>query len=443
MIMDYEKAYKEALERAKEMYVLPDDRAAMEYIFPELKESEDERIRKEIIQYLQRTNAGYCNSDYNYKAWISWLERQGEQKEINLVEILKYYPRETKLYSPLYGKLWLAEVDEEHEIITCYKHQLDEGCVRAILEQEDTVSFYSNGTTGLPDFSVSKDCMLFLYDIEKQGEQKLTDKVEPKFKVGDWLCENELNNYARFRQILEIVNVQGKERYRISRDLHNDKDVVECRFIENNWHLFNIQDAKDGDVLYFSDDTIVIFKDLYNSTTFHSYCHIEDGVFDISKEEMPDWWNGAGFKPATKEQRDLFFANMEEAGYEWDAEKKELKKISQRMISAEAKEALYDKPIEWSEEDEKTLNRIRTIVRNDNSSRVEDILWLKSLKDKVHPQSKQEWSEEDEKNLNQLHKLIVKKAYEEYEIDTEDETLWGKHAILDNWLKSLKERIER
>ena len=75
------------------------------------------------------------------------------------------------MYSPLYGKLWLAEVDEKHEIITCYKYPLEEGCTRAILEQEDTVSFYSNGTTGLPDFSVSKDCMLFLHSNKQQDEQ--------------------------------------------------------------------------------------------------------------------------------------------------------------------------------------------------------------------------------------------------------------------------------
>jgi lipid II:glycine glycyltransferase (peptidoglycan interpeptide bridge formation enzyme) len=48
------------------------------------------------------------------------------------------------------------------------------------------------------------------------------------------------------------------------------------------------------------------------------------------------------YHPANKEQRDTLFAKMEEAGYEWDAEKKELKKKSQRMISAEAKEAMYD-----------------------------------------------------------------------------------------------------
>ena len=35
-------------------------------------------------------------------------------------------------------------------------------------------------------------------------------------------------------------------------------------------------------------------------------------------------------KPATKEQRNLLFQKMREAGYEWDAEKKELIKIEQK-----------------------------------------------------------------------------------------------------------------
>ena len=152
--------------------------------------------------------------------------------------------------------------------------------------------------------------------VDNQNCVKPTNTVEPKFHEGMWLTENHPNNYARFVQILEIVNVQGKKRYRISRDLHNDEDIVECRFIEDNWHQFNIQDAKDGDVLAFDDDTIVIFKDLYNSTSFHSYCHIENGIFDFNKDELPDWWNCEGFEPATKEQCDLLFTKMKEAGYE-------------------------------------------------------------------------------------------------------------------------------
>ena len=90
---------------------------------------------------------------------------------------------------------------------------------------------------------------IFIEDQDKFElvEKKPADKVEPKFNVGDWLVENHPNSYARFIQILEIVDVQGKKRYRISRDIHNDEDVSECEFIENNWHPFNIQDAKDGD----------------------------------------------------------------------------------------------------------------------------------------------------------------------------------------------------
>ena len=79
----------------------------------------------------------------------------------SIIKYLREKPKGTKLYSPMYGDLWLAEIDEENSIITCYLYPLHKGCTRAILEQEPTVSFFSNGTTGLPNFNVSKECMLF------------------------------------------------------------------------------------------------------------------------------------------------------------------------------------------------------------------------------------------------------------------------------------------
>jgi len=72
------KAYDEALEKAKN-YHSPETacnvRIAMENLFPELKESEDERIRREIIDFL-RISANTFNADYDN--WIAWLEKQGE-----------------------------------------------------------------------------------------------------------------------------------------------------------------------------------------------------------------------------------------------------------------------------------------------------------------------------------------------------------------------------
>lgn len=74
------------------------------------------------------------------------------------------------------------------------------------------------------------------------------------------------------------------------------------------------------------------------------------------------------------------------------------------------------KPV-WSEEDATHYNRILKELNLQkempiNASVIEevksDIIWFKSLKDRVLPQPKQEWSEEDEKMLAEfLHKVEV------------------------------------
>lgn len=79
--MDYEKKYNEALERAKQFseHPLQEDSAnIVEYIFPELAESEDERIRKEILNVFKQLgkDTTLCGRNYDYAKWIAWLEKQ-------------------------------------------------------------------------------------------------------------------------------------------------------------------------------------------------------------------------------------------------------------------------------------------------------------------------------------------------------------------------------
>ena len=68
---DYEKKYKEALEKANSAYKDEDRhlKATLGKIFPELKESEDEKIRKDIIAFIKEN---YSSA----KRWIAWLEKQ-------------------------------------------------------------------------------------------------------------------------------------------------------------------------------------------------------------------------------------------------------------------------------------------------------------------------------------------------------------------------------
>ena len=52
---------------------------ALEFLIPELKESEDKKIRKAIIESLPKY--GYLpQTSIKVKDAISWLEKQGEQK---------------------------------------------------------------------------------------------------------------------------------------------------------------------------------------------------------------------------------------------------------------------------------------------------------------------------------------------------------------------------
>ena len=83
METDYKKRYEEAFEKARELWGEYNEiegcysnRYLCEEIFPALKESEDERIRGAIIDYLK---------DNNLTEWADWLEKQGEQNKIEYV----------------------------------------------------------------------------------------------------------------------------------------------------------------------------------------------------------------------------------------------------------------------------------------------------------------------------------------------------------------------
>ena len=86
-MMDYEKKYKEALERAKDFkngivqFALDPGESIVHYIFPELRESEDERIRKELIEFIKwSVDRHFMREDFHQakrpSEWIAYLEKQ-------------------------------------------------------------------------------------------------------------------------------------------------------------------------------------------------------------------------------------------------------------------------------------------------------------------------------------------------------------------------------
>ena len=90
--MDYKQKYEQALERAKELLEDMDKKdyfasnADIENIFPELKESEDERIKKWLIDWAKAVNWSE-QFTITKEQVLAWLEKQGEKKSAD--EILK------------------------------------------------------------------------------------------------------------------------------------------------------------------------------------------------------------------------------------------------------------------------------------------------------------------------------------------------------------------
>lgn len=86
-IMKYEQKYKQALERARKVYI-PIENNILDDIFPELAESEDEKIQKDIISYLKNEKiVKKYISDIEIDKWIAWLEKQDNKKQVEHLEL--------------------------------------------------------------------------------------------------------------------------------------------------------------------------------------------------------------------------------------------------------------------------------------------------------------------------------------------------------------------
>jgi len=264
----------------------------------------------------------------------------------------------------------------------------------------------------------------------KQSEQKPADKVEPKFKVGDCIL---IDNPCQ----IESIDNNGNYivRYCDAEETH----LLSKNFCDSHFHLWTIQDAKDGDVLA-GHESIVIFKEIDG---FNIKCYCTYHFMNFTAFYLDTLQNKDSYLPATQEQQKHLFNKMKEAGYEWDGEKKELKK-PQRIVSAEAKEAMYDKPA-WSEEDENfmfdTISNLAELKDRygagyGNVGKCID--WLRNLKERVQPQPKQEWSEEDETIIHRIL-AIYSDFVRSFEISPASTKVVQKDVDeIETWLKSLR-----
>ena len=360
------KAYNELVGEIKKAYLYAQTdstKAVLEDILPELKESEDERIRKALIRFHKSSIDidGIKGEDI-----ISWLEKQGQ--ETMKVSIWKHWKdgiagngNGEPIFLIKSGNTYTLSSGLSFECDYIELSELD----NLMLEKQDK----KDNQVKLPPFTfddilalqccmetaknVQEDKELYkallilhdklydAYELGKQGVQKETlcdkckkeqpshscqvitalgrcyiegiNKVKPKFKVGDWITDGDL--HCKISDILDdryIVDTKFKKR-----------SAIPFRR-ENNYHLWTIEDAKDGDVLVASDGSIFLFKGTIDYACIHYVALATDGTVVFNEGLEHFWENSTAVHPSTKEQRDLLFQKMKDNGYEWNADKKEL-----------------------------------------------------------------------------------------------------------------------
>ena len=345
-----------------------------EEIFSEFEMNENDRVRKELVAFLEELSK--LGKDTNFDRWktsdcanwIAWLQKQGTVDENEVViRVLNEVANSIMRWldsNCAEGNMCLSGMeceDIEDAVRNAYWQKIY-GYMKKKLEKqgEQKVSYTTTVETGdgginalvTRDIEIpygAKDSELqeatyfipkgYYAKIEgdkvviKKGEEKpvnytdedivgavkdasILDMVEPKFHEGEWVACEELNT-------AKIISIDG-DRYEVE-FIDGTKGFPHIDYIDINFHLWTIQDANDGDVLVDEDVNVIgIFEGIegmcwhskfYYSNTTKEFYGIECGGSHIKEFA----------KPATKEQRDILFAKMKEAGYEWDEEKKELK----------------------------------------------------------------------------------------------------------------------
>lgn len=398
--------YDEALERykAKQEYEYQKVHEFIEYLFPELKESEDERIRKELLYYIQQEK-NYIESQVKPENSpklqflidaIAWLEKQKQQKN-STDRFFEGFRQGEQCVIEQPGKYGLQKQGEQilaNSAKTCKDEQKTaewepqtgdtfrkKGTISPTYhlcnKREDgiTFGFVENREVGIcggeitifalrNDYELVKRPKSIEDVVEEELNKDLQAKVEhkpaifiPKFRVGDKLVSTK--NPRLTYEVLEVghINELGNPEYKV--EIFTDGKVSNPRNI-HDMECYKVDEWAKQIEKNPTDKVEPKFKvgDEIKTTNGES--------LTITRIDRWGYWS-----------EDLFICDFD------DADKWEL---------------VEQKPVKWSEEDEKILSSIIEDCSYigdfpDYPTKEEDELyseclkkvdWLKSLRPRSH-----------------------------------------------------------
>ncbi|MEE3384678.1 MAG: hypothetical protein VZR36_06290 [Prevotella sp.] len=143
------------------------------------------------------------------------------------------------------------------------------------------------------------------------------------FGVGDCIVQEGVGTYKVVEVCQSWYEVETLTGERRSISFEHD---FEC-------HRFGINDVKDGDIVAFNDYLSDSNREDWVGI-YHRYDHLDMHEFHCTlnpygKFETKGTWHVVNIQPASTEQMMKLFSEMKDAGFKWDTEKKELRKVKE------------------------------------------------------------------------------------------------------------------
>lgn len=139
-----------------------------------------------------------------------------------------------------------------------------------------------------------------------------------KFKVGDWIAIG-----SDPTDVFQIIGVHlDKDQYRVL-SFKGNESMDSIDMVDDNFHLWTLDDAQVGTVLCDSDGTPFIYS---GESKYGHPCSfgglLNDKSFTPSKGRYV--WTVNKCCPAIKEKCDFLYKAMKREGYKWDSERKKV-----------------------------------------------------------------------------------------------------------------------
>ena len=328
-------------------------REVLKTLIPELVESEDERIRRELIEFIRWSeDRGMTRHDFHQAKrpleWIAYLEKQKDSD-------MEFHEGYTLGFSD--GVKSVEQKEPHYTKRNALFDKCVENCDPEVMK------------------SVSDE-------VDKMLEKE--QKSEPVFKIGDKIKLKSEPTYP-YREIVDIKNGA----------YYFDEAVYLPFDNQDNWEKEQKSVDYEAELKKCKDNPLYFFD---------KYVSIKQKPAEIDEYEIIK------------------------------------KHITHDILSSEVNKRLKEcgwyvteKPVEWEEEDQKSLNRAINICISDFGEDCQTAKFLKSLPERFNLQSKQEWSAEETKDLVHILRVLDDcYAYGKHDLSKTD------HENLVNTLKSLR-----